>query len=115
MKKAVEVKDLDDRSEAIGRNGKFGIRKLSILPGRDDDASRGLIKIACTSKTLNRDLNAGIIIGVEDMDRLAKEWLRTRGEDPSTPGGGKLADGRTIAQAASEIQGLAEGIQKAVE
>ena len=113
MNKAVEIDKLDSRSEVVGRNGKFAIGRLSVLPGKDDAASKGLVKIACTSKTLKRDLNAGLILGVEDMDRLASEWLKARGIAP--PHLGQLPCGRSITQAAAEIAGLAEDIQKATE
>ena len=108
--KDVEITGLHDKSSAVGRNGHYDIGRVAVRPARE----KGLVKIDCVSRRLHRQLNASIRIGVEDMDRLAAEWLRMRGKDlPANPG--VTGSGRTVTQCLAEIESLAADAQKALE
>ena len=71
---AVEVADLDSRSECTGRNGTYGVGMVLVQVKMD-----GMASIGAVSKNLHRVLNGGISISADDMDRLALEWIRYRG------------------------------------
>ena len=103
-----EIPDLDPRSECVGRNGTFGVDTMFIQDaiGFTDD---GMISLGVVSKSLHRVLNAGITISAQDMDRLALEWIRTRGVEH------KAVDADDLVQACSLLKAAEAKLDKLVQ
>jgi len=109
-KQVVEVKKLDVDSNCTGRNGTHDICEVYICPSIQ---GRDMFRIGCVSRKLHRDINGGIVLGAEDMDRLAAGWLKMRNGN-ATPAG-MLASGKTVGQAIKEIEVLARDIREGTE
>ena len=108
--KVIEVDNLDSRSDAVSRNGTYLIKKISLRPA----GPQGLVKIACTSKRLNRDLHAGIAIGVSDMDKLARKWLVMRKKESEYSGKTVRESLKKINNALADIKNWSEDIENVI-
>jgi hypothetical protein len=72
--KAVQIGDLRHGSVLTGKNGKYEIESVVLNPDGVLVAVRGV------SRKLRRCMHGGFDVGMEDMDRIAAQWLRMRGK-----------------------------------
>ena len=72
--------DLSKDSTVIGRNGTYLIDELQVVHVEEG----GFVLIDLRSMKSQTLLNAGMTIGAEDMDKLAQEWIRYRGNKKQT-------------------------------
>ena len=68
--------DLSKDSTVIGRNGTYLIDELQVVHVEEG----GFVLIDLRSMKSQTLLNAGMTIGVKDMDKLAQEWIKYRGD-----------------------------------
>jgi len=73
--RTIEVGEDGERSRCVGRNGVHEVSAVVLEEGSD-----GYVDIGFVSSRLKRRLNAGGRISAETMDRLAAEWLGSRGK-----------------------------------
>jgi hypothetical protein len=101
----VEVKIGSEGAKCIGRNGVFQVETMCV-----EDLCDGTASIGFVSSKLKRRINAGAVIPVSVMDKIAKEWLHMRGLDL-----GKLPEKGEIKQYAKTLEGIAKNMLEMLE
>ena len=72
----IEVKCPGDaRNRCVGRNGEFQICSVVV-----DENPGGGFSVKGVSKRLHRNLSGGFVLDAEVLDRLATQWLESRGK-----------------------------------